>query len=239
MTDDAVTRRNLLAGAGATAAGGLLVVGLPDPAQAQRRPRLVGAGPTDRHGIGIICRIDQVGRSFTAIGYLTRVRGLANSALFTRAPARSTNDPRSADSTPARLTLHSQTEIQSLSTVGDVITTIASGSIRFFHQAAGGARFDNPGSFAQGTEVASLRGTFQTNLALDAPNQAGVALTSDLTQARARTFSIGGRRVRVGDRRLPWQLYATGRGHRTEPTTPRAQFFLTGELGVVDAERPR
>ena len=228
-----VTRRGLIGGG--AAAGGLLVLGLPGAAEAQRRPRSVGTAPTDRHGVGFIVQIDQVGPSFTAFGYLTRIRGLNSAELFTRPPGKSTNDPRTADPSAARYTVFCQAGIQSLSTVGEVISTIAAGRLRLFRQPGGGARFEDPGSFARGTEIGSLDGLFQTNLALDAPDRAGVTLTADLTQRRVRTFTAQRRRVRLGGRRFAWGLHATGRGVRTERTTPRSRIFLTGELGVVDA----
>jgi hypothetical protein len=235
-----VTRRGLLGEAGGVAAGGLLVLGLPETADAARRRRgaQVGAGRTDRHTVGVIAQIEQVGAALTTFGYVTRARGLPNSALFTRPPGKTPNDPRTADASAARITFFSQTRLDSLSTVGSVITAIATGGVRFFHQPGGGASFADPGSFSRGEEIASFRGSFQNNLSIDGPDRAGVALSGDLAQRSARRFSIGGRNVRFGNRGLPWELEATGRGQRTEPSTPRSQLFVSGELGVVDAARP-
>jgi hypothetical protein len=236
---DDVTRRRLLATAGGVTAGGLLVLGLPDVADAGGRPRRIAVGRTDQRSIGFIVQMNQVGPSLTAFGFLTRVRGLDDGDLFTTPPARSSNDPRSGDPGPARFTLFSENQVESLSKTGDVISTLARGEIRFFHRPAGGATFDDPSSFRGGSEVASLEGLFQTHLALEGQDRALVTISADLKQRAARRLAIGDRVVRFGARRLPWSLEATGRGERTEPTTPRARFFLTGELGVVDAERAR
>jgi hypothetical protein len=235
-----VTRRGLLGGAGGVAAGGLLVLGLPEAAEAaRRRTREVAAGRTDRHTVGFLGRIAQVGPKLTAVGYVTRARGLRSSALFTRPPGRTSNDPRAADSSAARITFFCEATIESLSTVGSVITAIAGGRLRFFYQRGGGARFDDPGSFARGREIATFAAAFQNNLALEGQDRAGVALSGDLTQRRARRFQIQGRPVRFGHRGLPWSLEATGRGQRTERSTPRSEIFVSGELEVVDAARRR
>jgi hypothetical protein len=236
-----ITRRGLLGEAGGVAAGGLLVLGLPDSADAARRRGRaeVGAGRTDRHTVGILSQIQQVGTALTAFGYVTRARGLSNSTLFTRPPGKTTNDPRSADPSAARITFLSKTTISNMDTVGSVITAVLSGGVRFFHQADGGARFADPGSFARGEEIAAFAGTFQNNLAVDAPDSAGVALSADLAQRSGKAFRIGGRAVRFGHKGLAWSLEASGRGERTERSTPRAVLFVSGELGVVDAASRR
>jgi hypothetical protein len=238
---DEITRRGLLGETGGMAAGGLLVLGLPDSAEAARRRRRaeVGAGRTDRHTVRILGQIQQVGTSLTAFGYVTRARGLSNSALFTRPPGKTTNDPRSADPSAARITFLSRTKIENMDTVGSVITAVLGGGLRFFHQSGGGARFNDPKSFAKGEEIASLRGTFQNNLAVDAPDRAGVSLSGDLKQRSAKPFRIGGRAVRFGHKGLAWSLEASGRAERTERSTPRAVLFVSGELGVVDAAKGR
>src|SRR3954447_20962674 len=237
---DEITRRGLLGEAGGGAAGGMLVLGLPDTAEAARRRRAeVGAGRTDRHTVGMLGQIDQVGTTLTTFGYMTRARGLSNAALFTRPPGRTTNDPRAADASAARITFVVKTTISNMDTVGSVITAVSSGRVRIFHQTNGGARFADPSSFARGQEIASLEGIFQNNLALDAPDRASVALSGDLAQRSAKAFRIGGKAVRFGRKGLDWRLEATGRGQRTEQSTPRAVLFVSGDLGVVDAALSR
>ena len=238
---DEITRRGLLGEAGGVAAGGLLVLGLPDTAEAARRRggAEVGAGPTDRHSMGLVGQVDQVGTTLTTFGYVTRARGLSNSALFTRPPGKTTNDPRSADPSAARLTFLVRATISNMDTVGSVITAVTSGRVRVFHQTNGGARFADPGSFARGQEIASFEGIFQNNLALDGPDRASVTLSGDLAQGSARAFRIGGKAVRLGRKGLAWRLETTGRAQRTEPSTPRAVLFISGGLGVVDAASPR
>jgi hypothetical protein len=235
-----ITRRRLLAAGGATAAGGLLVVGLPDFADAalQRRNK-VGAGLTDRRTVGLVLECNQVATSLTGFGYLTRVQGLAASVLSTRPPAKNSIDPRSSDPSAARFTVLAVATLEAVSHMGSVITTIGSGSMRIFYQPGGGATFADPASFGRGQEIAAFQLGFQNNLALDDPNKASVRLTADLSQLTAPDFRIDGSARRFGQKGLPWNLQATGRGQRTEPTAPRSQFWLSADLGVVDASPRR
>jgi hypothetical protein len=103
----------------------------------------------------------------------------------------------------------------------------------------GGARLDDPASFGRGTVVAGFTLRFQHILALDSPDNAAATFSADLVQRRARSFTLAGRRYQIGRPGLPWSLRASGRGTRTEPTTPRSKFFMAGDLGVVDAAAVR
>jgi hypothetical protein len=236
---DEITRRRLLVAGGAAAAGGLLVVGLPDFADAAPHRNKVGAGLTDRRTVGLVLQCNQVGTSMTGFGYLTRVQGLPASALSTRPPAKNSIDPRSSDPSTARFTVLGAATLEAVSQMGSVITAIGSGSMRIFYQPGGGASFGDPASFGRGQEIAAFEMGFQNNLALDDPNKAGVRLTADLSQLTAPSFRIDGSARRFGDKGLPWNLQATGRGQRTEPTAPRSQFFLSADMGVVDASPRR
>ena len=87
------TRRSLLARAGGLAAGALVMVGVPEAIAATPAARRVGSGPTDRHTIGFISRIDQAGRSLVSVGWLTRVQGLPESSLYARRPGHDSTSP--------------------------------------------------------------------------------------------------------------------------------------------------
>ena len=231
--DRSFTRRRLLVG-GAGAAGALLVVGVPDLA-AQGRPATVGGGPTDLRTIGMIGRVDQAGRALTAVGRLTRVRGLPIAALSTAAPSTIATDPAAADLGTARFTFIARATIVGLSVLGSSISAVADGTIAIHFLPRGGARIDDPASVAQGRPLATLAGRFQNDLALDSPDNATALLAADLTQRGARAFTVSGRRHRLGRAGLAWTLRASGRGRRLEPSEPRSQIFLSGDLGVADA----
>jgi hypothetical protein len=236
MTDEnVVTRRGLLE-AGALVAGGAVVLGLPQSAAAAGAGRAVGSGPTDRHSVGPMMAIRQVGPSLIGFGYLTRVRGLTAAQLFTTPPAISSADPRAADPGPARFTFYSEAKIESLSQLAEAISSTGGGNVRIYYRATGGATFEDPSSFAKGLHVATLVGNFQNDLTVTEPNTADVHVTADLTQTTVKDFTSGAAgKLRFGGRGFAWTMRATGRGHRTEPTTPRSELTLSGDLGVVDA----
>jgi hypothetical protein len=237
MTEEsAVTRRGLLE-AGALTAGGVLVLGLPEVGAAAAAARRVGSGLTDRHSVGLMMAIRQVGPELVGFGYLTRARGLTAAQLFTSPPALRSTDPRASDPGPARFTFYSQAKIESLSQLGAAISSTGGGSVRIYYQAGGGATFADPTSFAKGVHIATLSGNFQNDLTVIQPNTADVNVTADLSQTRVREFSTGAGRARFGGAGYAWTMRATGL--RTDPDTPRSELTLAGDLGVVDAEPAR
>ena len=239
MDENLVTRRGLLE-AGGLAAGGVVVLGLPTHAEAAAASGgRVGSGPTDRRSVGLLMAVRQIGPSLVGFGYLTRVRGLGAAQLFTTPPAVKSTDARASDPSPARFTFHSEAKIESLAQLDEANSSTGGGRVRIYYQANGGARFDDPASFANGLLIATLTGNFQNDLTLTEPNTAAVDMAADLTQTGARQFRVAGAgRLRFGGPRFAWSLHATGRGRRTEPTEPRSELKLSGDLGVVDA-RPR
>ena len=220
---------------GAAAAGGALVVGVPGLAAQARPARPVGAAATDRATIGLIAQVDQVGRELTAVGRLTRLQGVPLAALTTAPPGVISTDPAAADLSLARFTVVARCTIAGLSVLGSSITAIASGRIAIHFLPQGGARLGEPASFAAGRPVAAFEGTFQNDLALDSPDNAGTSLLADLSQRTARVFTLSGRRHRLGRAGLAWTLRASGRGRRLEPTAPRSQLFMSGDMALGDA----
>jgi hypothetical protein len=224
-------------------AAALLVVGVPPAAEAGTLsgvgPRAVGAGRTDRRTIDFIARIDQVARNLLGSGYLTRVAGLPDRLLQTGAPNISTTDPGAADPSTRRLTLVLRARIDAISVLGSAISGHGRGTAEVHLLPAGGASLADPKSFGAGTIVAGFGLTFQHSLAIDSPDHALASFTADLTQRSARVFTLAGQRYQLGRPGLPWSLRASGRGVRTEPTTPRSQHFVSGDLGVIDARTRR
>jgi hypothetical protein len=194
---------------------------------------------------GLIGKVAQVGVHLTAVGYLTSLRGLKDSQLFTVARGTDFRDPNSSDEGQARFTFHSETEIGSLSATGrpggapgDLGTIVANadGALGIYFRAGGGADFDDPGSFKQGKQVAAFSCAFQDNLTLQPPDfltLASVALGGSLTQTVARTFAIAGKQSQISTVGAQRGLAATGWGELTDPDEPRSTLWLAGVLSVV------
>jgi N-acyl-L-homoserine lactone synthetase len=234
--EEGLSRRDLLVRVGGLSAGALVLVGVPQAAAAT--PSGVGAGPTDRRTIEFVCQIDQVGAGLAGHGYLTHVKGLSDSLLFTRPLPTSGADPSSDDVEAARFVLVLQAAIGSITAIGSAIAGHGKGTAEFRLLPSGGARLDDPASFG-GTSVATFALEFQHNLAIDAPDRALASFTADLTQKSARAFELQGRSYQLGKAALPWSVRASGRGVRTDPETPTSQHFVSGDMGVVDAVNRR
>jgi N-acyl-L-homoserine lactone synthetase len=228
-----VSRRQLLASAGAATLGSIALLGLPEVAAAATGN--VAAGPTDRRTVDFLTQIDQVGQVLTGLGYLTRVDGLGADVLFTKPPATSSADPGSLDTSTARLVAVMTAKVEAINVLGQAITGHGGGSIEVHFLSGGGAKLDNPASFRSGKRVATFSLLFQHTLAIDAPDRALGSFTADLNQGQVSPFGFGGKRYQFGKAGLPWSLRATGRGVRTDPATPTSQHFLAGDMGVVDA----
>jgi hypothetical protein len=230
-----VSRRGLLARAGGVAAG-VLLVGVAEAGAQGPGVRSVGAGATDRRSIEFLARVQQTGRDLSAVGWLTHVQGLSASQLVTGATPVASTDPAASDPGVRRLTVVVDARLQSISALGTAITGHGVGRAAIHLHPSGGARLDDPASFAAGTAVATFTLSFSHSLAIDTPDRAGATFAADLVQRGARVFTLGGRRHQLGRPALPWSLRATGRGERSDPATPRSQFFLSGDLGVIDAD---
>ena len=230
-----VSRRGLLARAGGVAAG-VLLVGVAEAGAQGPGVRAVGAGATDRRSIEFLARVQQTGRDLSAVGWLTHVQGLSASQLVTGATPVASTDPAASDPGVRRLTVVVDARLQSISALGTAITGHGVGRAAIHLLPSGGARLDDPASFAAGTAVATFTLSFSHSLAIDSPDRAGATFGADLVQRGARVFTLGGRRHQLGRPALPWSLRATGRGERSDPVTPRSQFFMSGDLGVIDAD---
>lgn len=216
--DEGVTRRAVLAGA-----TGLAATGLVTPADAVA----AAAGPLAEPSNGtsaaeVIGQIAQDGTTLTGYGYLTRLSGLGDAALF----------GATHDEAGARFTWSSTAKVSERFVRGTLISVTATGTLAFYSDSDGGT-FGDPGSFSNGKRIAAYTARFQNSLTIVAPNQAVAAIEGELRQTAAAAFMSGGRSRRLGHRRLRLNLSATGPGVRTDATVPRAVFDVAGRLTVA------
>jgi hypothetical protein len=206
-----VTRRAVLAGAGALAAAGAR------PAAAATVRRL--AEPTDGTAAAeVIGEVAQDDNALMGYGYFTRVHGLALSQLFGAA--------RSEES--ARLTFFGTAAVGERFPHGALVSVTGRGTLSL--HLGDGADFATPATFGDGPVVAVFDARYQNVAAVVAPNEAVTTLQGELMQRRAPEFRLGGRRYRFGHPGLRLHLTATGVGNRTNAAPPRALFDVAGRL---------
>jgi hypothetical protein len=198
-------------------------------AQAAVASAEVGVAPPELHAFDMIGITKQDGRTFTTVGYLTRVSGLDDALLFTRPRGRGFRDPESIDESTARFTILGTTSLRSLSTIpNQVITVEAAGTVAIYLQPKGGAHFDAPGSFGRGIKIAVFDGVFENNLTLTAPGKALVELSADLTQIKAHAFALAGRHHTFGRAGRRAQIDLSGQATLTDPAVPRSTHYFAG-----------
>lgn len=215
----------------AAVAGSPSVVSAGPPAARQDAPRAaveVGAGPLTERGLGFVGRIAYRDDAVAFFGYLTAVAGLDPGLLFA-AP-----DDRSAAT--ARFTFAAEVAVAERSDAGGLSAVAGGGSLTVYFDEAGGAAFDDPASFADGTSIASgdlrLRDTIQVR----APD-VGVAVgDEEWTQVAAEPFSLGDERFRFGHAGVGQRLRFVG-AEVSGGADGAAVFDVTG-ASIVTARQP-
>jgi hypothetical protein len=213
-----LTRRTVLAGAGGLAG----VAAVAPAAQAQAAQRL-GVGGRGRAAAEVVGRVVQDGLAVTGHGFLTRLAGLPDDALF-----------RGGDRSEAgaRFTFTADTTVGDRFIRGALFSATLTGTIAFYLDAQGGD-FDDPASFADGRRIATFDTRIQNVLTVIGPDQALTTLEAELTQRAAPVFQFGGRRARLGRRGLRTRMWASGPGSRMDAAAPRAVFEIAGRIDAA------
>lgn len=214
-----LTRRAVLGAGGLVAAGAVA----PAAAQAQQGARVVGVPSDGTSALEVFGTIVQDGTTLAGFGYLTRVSGLRDALLYA-GPATEAG---------ARFTFAASARVTSRQVRTSLFAVVAEGDLRIYFAAGGGADFAQPGTFSDGTRIASFSARYRTVLTVIAPNQAITTISGELVQRHALAFTAGGRSQRLGRRGLGFRLTAEGPGVRTDPTVPRASFDVAGDLVVA------
>jgi len=222
--DNALSRRAVLGAFGTAAAVGAAfatpAVIRPDSASGADTHQ-VGAGPAETTSIESLTRIEQNGETLTGFGYLTSVVGLdANELFLSATPSEAT----------ARFTAFGTATVAARTILGNVFNIDAEGQLAVYFQSSGGANFDHPESFAQGTLVALYSVVFQSINSVFAPNQGIFKLSADLVQQQAEEFSVSGRRQRFGRPNLRLRMQANGIGTHN---APRASLTIASNFVVI------
>jgi hypothetical protein len=216
---DHLTRRSVLAGAGAAVAAGV-AAGVTSAADAAV-PH-VGVGPDDLTVAEFRGRITQSGGSgqnFEATGFLTKLRGATHADLFKGAPP--------AVGT-ALFTLHATGKLTNRVLDMSVHALDIVGTLTVYQRQTPGAHFGTPASFQRGRAVATFGLVLQDVLTVFAPARGIPTLTGDMRQTSSATLHAGlaGKHFGAKDQRL--RMFATGLGMLTDPVTLNAELEIAG-----------
>ena len=193
-------------------------------------PIEVGAGPVREQALALTGRNVYREESVALFGYLTAVIGLERSLLFADAAA-----PPAPEG--ARFTYAGNIAIASRTDRADVTTIAGDGVLRIFlHDAAAGAAWDDPDSFAAGEPVAELSIRLVETLHRQAPGVGVVVGDGQLTQESAAEFSLDGEPYRFGAVGIAQRLRYVGSPLAAEAEPGALTVGLTGSASVVARE---
>jgi len=187
-----------------------LLVALVPVAGAAQSPAVVGESHGGDSGLEYIGVIEQTGPQFAAIGYLTHVKGLLPTQLFTGAASEAT--AKFTFSATAAITNHAQ--------VGSTVSIGAPGQLSIYFNPAGGATFASPTSFTQGTLIATLNLRFFNVLSVIAPDLGISSGSAHGWQAAVASFTLDGQTYHLGRPGITHHLDLFGKGVRTQPSPP-------------------
>lgn len=214
------TRRSVLAGAGAAVAAG--VAGVAAAPAAQAGPAGVAVGPDAATVVEFRGRIAQTGSSgqqFTALGFLTKLRGATHADLFAGAPP--------AVGT-ALFTVFAAGKLTNRVLDQSVHALDIIGDLTVYQRANPGADFTHPASFQKGHAVAAFGLVLQDVLAVFAPASGIPTLTGDMRQNTAAPLHAGLAGKQFGALHQRLRLFATGLGQLTDPVTLNANLEIAG-----------
>jgi hypothetical protein len=199
-----------------------VLMALGQGASAAEKARVVGTAAKGVSAVTYIGEIHQAGPEFLAIGYLTHVRGLDPSDLFT--------DPNTPDASTARFTFSGNASLVSRAQVGTVTQLGAVGTLAIYFNEAGGADFNDHDSFSSGLEIATSDARFHNVLAVIAPNEGVSSATADTVQQTAHGFMLNGKRLKFGHGGLIQRLTLSGRATRSQADPPMSitEFAASG-----------
>jgi hypothetical protein len=180
----------------------------------------VGTGAPGVNLYEFVGRIDQNGFAFTGYGYVSYLRGLSYSQIFT--------NPIDASERSAHFTYYATATLTSRSIISNVFVINSEGPITFYYQPTPTGTFSNPQSFAGGTPIATGTIRYQSILNVQAPNQGIANGIGEFTQLTAPTFTIGSETYQFGQAGTIQRMTTFGQGTRLDAVLPRSFVLLAG-----------
>jgi len=213
--------RTAAAGAALTA-GGVVLQSSSAASTSTGRSRAESTGTT---AFGLVCRIDQDAENFIAYGFLTEVAGIPDEVLF--------GDDIDRSEATAPLTIAGDVTLERRSVRGNVFVLDVVGSLAIHLLDTRGADFADPSSFNAGKVVARYSAAFHDVLTVIATDTGIPTLSGELEQTAATSFTLAGKRYRIGSKDTRLILEGTGLGVRTDAEAPRSHFDLDARVSVV------
>jgi hypothetical protein len=171
---------------------------------------------------GRVIQSGSSGQSFTSFGYLIQASHANQDDLFHGTPI---------SEETALLTAYATGTLQARTVDVSVHALDIVGTMTVHQRRRPGASFDDPSSFKVGPLVASYDMTLQDVLTVFATDTGLPTLTGDMLQTAAHALSgpLAGQRFGRHGTRL--RFFATGLGHRTDPT-PHAELEIAGNWSI-------
>lgn len=231
MAGTTARRSDRKRGARAAAASLVLITTgmLAGPALAGAPPE-VGTAAPGSIAFTFFGAIEQNATILVNVGYLTSMAGLDESLLFTG------EDPLERSEATARFTYFTSGSLETRSILDNLFDTTGVAETTYYYQPDGGASFDDPTSFRQGTPIAVATSAWHNLVNVQSPDKGLITAQSDDLQVSADPFTLDGQEYTFGaiDRRI--RLAFTGQGLRSDAAAPRASVIYAGEATSLGGE---
>ncbi|MCB0168557.1 MAG: hypothetical protein KDI79_30290 [Anaerolineae bacterium] len=184
-------------------------------------PQQVGVGVAGQNAFEIIGRIDQNNASFSGVGYLTYIRGLSTSQIY--------SNPLNPSEDTARFTFVAEATLTSRAILTDVFVINSQGPMTIYYTPSPPNRsFDNKASFASGTAIATTSIRYQDILLVQSANKGNASGVGEVSQLSASTFTLNAQSYQFGQNNLFYRLSTVGNGTRTNVSPPVSFVLLAG-----------
>lgn len=199
----------------------ILIVNVLPLRPAKAAPGQVGVAAAGQNAFEFIGRVDQNDLSFTGVGYLTYIRDLSNTEIY--------SNPLIPSEDTARFTYVATATLTSRAILTDVFVIDSQGTITYyFTQTPPDRSFDNAASFASGTPIATASVRYQDILLVQSANKGLATGVSDMVQLSAPAFTLSGQSYQFGHSGLLYRLSTVGNGTRTNVAPPISFVLLAG-----------
>lgn len=189
----------------------------------------VGIGAADQNAFEFIGRVDQNNLDFSGFGYLTYVKGISNTGIY--------SNPLNPSEDTARFTYVATATLTSRAILTEVFVIDAVGSMTFYYTETPPDRsFDNAASFANGTPIATTSLHYHDILLVQSPNKGIASGINEVTQLSASTFNLNGQNYQFGQPGQFYRLTSIGNGTRTNANPPVSFVLLAGNATTTSSQ---